>query len=88
MNEEEKAATLLSKSKVFKDIILAAKLLKFYQSERAAELAIDGFKRHLLHLRQEDVQHLWSNFPEIKVSEKKLNFLNHIEFLCNRQTCP
>lgn len=67
LNEDEKAGSLLSKSKMFEDIILAAKLLKFYQPERAAELAVDGFKRYLPHLSLEDLQDLLSAFPEIKV---------------------
>lgn len=68
-NNEEKAGILLNKSKVFKDLILAAKLLRPYQPERAIELAADSFKRHLQQITLEEVHDLLTSFPEIKFTK-------------------
>lgn len=68
LKEEEKASGLLSRSKHPSDAFLAAKLLKFYQPERAVELAADCLKKNLLHLSLDNVQEIFNVFPEIKVS--------------------
>lgn len=63
---EEKAAIILNRSKVLEDLILAAKLLRPYQPDRAIELAADCLKRHLQQITYEDVQDILTTFPEIK----------------------
>ena len=69
LNEEEKASLLLSRSKLPKDAFLAARLLKFYQPERAVELATECFRKHLSSFNAQIVEEMFASFPELKVSD-------------------
>lgn len=72
LNEEEKASLLLSRSKLPKDAFMAARLLKFHQPERAMELAIECFRRHLPSLNPQIIEEMFLSFPELKVSSTKV----------------
>lgn len=67
LNEEEKASLLLSKSKTPEDAFLAAKLLKYYQPERAVELVVECVKRNLSSSNFQQIEEIFTEFPEVKV---------------------